>query len=955
MEYNSFYGGRKGSSFVLAKSFSSMEEMIAEFKKGNSYTTVAYDEYVLIDADNKSNPDNGKIFKRGYDSVNELGGAIYIGQIVGPPGPPPHFELKTVEEVENIKIQNPDSIEGTGVYAPGDNLIPGKYEDAQGNVKYNDEIKWSYCSVMDSNKNEIIAHVGFVFPYPVFEYEYELVDAYQSTNLMTRLDDKKHPFYEKWKLSIPKGVKGDGIKNFRLIEATNSIQDYTGKTDDVTNKRKVLVYDYYDYENNATGEPKTLYLGDYNMIDNITLNDEGTFTIDYSHNDTVTYNKLFKWIKSATLDGISGKFTIEYNQATDANGTATKYETYLKYIKDVNITDEGSVVFTYTTGETENFDKYIKTIKQVTLDSNTGLLTVDYNQEKDKDGNSTQYTANLTWVKDVNVDEEGTITFNYTTGEQEIYSKYIKTIKNIELNSNTGQLVVNYNQTTDKDGNPTQYTTNLSWINSVKVSEDGTLTFGYTTGEETSFDKYIKTIKQVALNPENGHLIVDYNQATDVNGNATQYTTDLTWVKNVNITEDGTITFSYTTGEEVTFDKYIKTIKNVELNSNTGHLTINYNQTTDKDGKSTQYNADLTWVKDIQIDDEGSVTLIYTTGNNKVYSKLIKTVDSITLDADTGEFQVVYNQDSDENGDATLYKTNLRWVKNVSIDEEGTINFDYTNGTDTTYSKYIKTVKNIELDNETGQFTVTYNHLLDANGNSTTYQTNLSWIKGMTLTEDGSVILQRSSGSDITLDNKIKWIKDAQINTGLIEGSGNQKLKITYNDNTFKEIGNPINYIMKTAFSEDFHFLVLYSDPARREAIVAAGENAIYDGRNDWHDLGSIKDDDGVLIGKNLSSTSNPQLATIDGALSYLNETYPNGLSGESLTGKIITVGADKDSKLFYAFDYSKDTNGQYMGWYYLGSLQTGGSAVAGKASDSLTQSLVDQLPSYGIWFIVEE
>lgn len=757
MEYNSFYGGRKGSSFVLAKSFGSMEEMITEFKKGNSYTTVAYDEYVLIDADNKSNPDNGKIFRRGYDSANELGGAIYIGQIVGPPGPPPHFELKTVEEVENVKIQNPDSIGGTGVYAPGDNLIPGKYEDAQGNAKYNDEIKWSYCSVMDPVKGETIAHVGFVFPYPVFEYEYELVDAYQSTNLMTRLDDKKHPFYEKWKLSIPKGVKGDELKNFRLIEATNSIQDYTGKADDVTNKRKVLVYDYYSYENNATGEPKTLYLGDYNMIDNITLNDEGTFTIDYSHDDTVTYNKLFKWIKSATLDGVSGKFTIEYNQATDANGTATKYETYLKYINSANVA------------------------------------------------------------------------------------------------------------------------------------------------------------------------------------------------------ADGTITFTYTNGEKTTFNKYIKSIKNVELNTETGHLTIDYNQETDASGKSTQYNTDLTWVKDIIVDEEGSVTLDYTTGDNKTYTKILKSISTVNLDADTGKFTVTYNQETDKDGNPTEYSTNLRWVKNVSVNDEGTIVFDYTNGADTTYTKYLKIIKNVELNNETGQFTVTYNHATDKDGNSTTYQTNLSWIKGMTLADDGTVKLQRSSGSEITLDNKIKWIKKTELNTGTVEGSGNQKLKITYNDNTSEEVGNPINYIMKTAFSDDFHFLVLYSDPAKRAAVVAAGENATHDGRNDWHDLGSVKDYDGVLIGKNITETDVPQVGTIDGAISYLNATYPNGLEGDNLTGKIVTVGNAEDGKLFFAFDYGKDSNGNYLGWYYIGGLETGGSVVAGKVSDSVTQSLVDQLPSNGIWFIVEE
>ena len=52
MEYNSFYGGRRGASFVIVKRYSTIAEMITAFSQGGDYKTVNYDEYVLIDTEN---------------------------------------------------------------------------------------------------------------------------------------------------------------------------------------------------------------------------------------------------------------------------------------------------------------------------------------------------------------------------------------------------------------------------------------------------------------------------------------------------------------------------------------------------------------------------------------------------------------------------------------------------------------------------------------------------------------------------------------------------------------------------------------------------------------------------------------------------------------------------------------------------------------------------------------
>ena len=94
MDFSSFYGGRRGASFVLVKRYSSIQEMITAFKQGGDYKDVNYDEYVMIDTSNKNSVDNGKVYRRGYDYTNDLGGAEYIGQIQGPVGYAPHLNLE---------------------------------------------------------------------------------------------------------------------------------------------------------------------------------------------------------------------------------------------------------------------------------------------------------------------------------------------------------------------------------------------------------------------------------------------------------------------------------------------------------------------------------------------------------------------------------------------------------------------------------------------------------------------------------------------------------------------------------------------------------------------------------------------------------------------------------------------------------------------------------------------
>ena len=137
---SSFYGGREGRSFVITRNFSSVKEMVEKFQQGPSYNEVHFDEYVLINTVNKANPENGQVFRRGYDYNSErqidtynvktenneteiifaiekipAGGAIYIGTIVGPAGRAPVLRLAKMDDVKALgDIATLDVSEWTG-------------------------------------------------------------------------------------------------------------------------------------------------------------------------------------------------------------------------------------------------------------------------------------------------------------------------------------------------------------------------------------------------------------------------------------------------------------------------------------------------------------------------------------------------------------------------------------------------------------------------------------------------------------------------------------------------------------------------------------------------------------------------------------------------------------------------------------------------------------------------
>ena len=472
----SFYGGRPGNSFIIIKNFPTVQDMVDDFKKGPNYTDVHYDEYVIINTQDKNSEDNGKIYRRGYEYTNSQGGAEYIGTIVGPAGGSPEVQMTTEAEVEQKYQQYKDNQGFDKRFSNGSytltnhSLVPGK----QGN-DFHDEISWHCCSLRDAEtKTNTIAYIGFTFPYPIIDFTLKKVDPYVDI-AANRIDDGSHPFYEKWQLDIPNGIKGDSFKNLQVITAdkNDGVEPYgdNKQREDRENHRQILIYEYHNYDNSEKGESKKIYLGDYNMIENISLQEDGSIRITYLHDGPIVINPdtKIKWVKDMTLSN-EGLLQTQWND----NNIEQINSTPIRWIDDISFNKQtGEVTVKYNTlieqdtdsgsqivNETEKF--YLNSIRNIEVDSQTNKIKVNFTNALPQESNL------FGWIETVDIDQEGNITTTLSTGRK-ITSQnglQLRWIDSATLNNDTGLFSLKWNDNKNpqilNENNP------IKWIKDIE-------------------------------------------------------------------------------------------------------------------------------------------------------------------------------------------------------------------------------------------------------------------------------------------------------------------------------------------------------------------------------------------------------------------------------------------------------------------------------------------------------
>ena len=574
---DSLYGGHQGISFVLKAAFHSISDMVKAFKGGPNYTDVWYGEFCIIDTPNKNDKDNGKIYERGYNYQNDMGGAIYKGQVVGPSSGTPYFAMDSIDAVTKISEkdisknpytyrrfpvitdQYPTGKDENGNYITAANgniatfdfgkpdvLVPGKDE----NGNFNDNIKYTWCNIREDNADsDSWFYVGWQIPYLTVDYDIHTNSPYNAQGVredkstIVRKDDKTHPFYEQWGIGVPHGIKGDAIRNLKVItpQANEKIYpwtaltindkgvatidtnagNYEGYNDDVAKGHQIVVFDYYAFDQQINPSPYRIYVGDFNVVKSVKVSDNGTLTISYTSKDNDVQNNLVKWVNSVSLStevGTNGgKFVVTYN-----NGSAP-YEADLEWIKDITIDNNGDVTYTYV-----GRDKVIETAKlkwldDITLDEDNGHMSIVFNNTAfDK------HDYYLKWVKDINIAEDGTITLSYTGGKNNrVLNSKLKNITSATI-SDDGVITFTYNTKTGEKydtANLKKSTTNglidfkLPWITNVTlgtgISEDKHIQIKYNNKPNAeSIGAPINFVQNMIVRPSDWHLLVLFNDPT---------------------------------------------------------------------------------------------------------------------------------------------------------------------------------------------------------------------------------------------------------------------------------------------------------------------------------------------------------------------------------------------------------------------------------------------------------
>ena len=550
----SFYGGKPGNPFIIVASFPDINTMTNSFNN-KSYTTVHYDEYVIINTTNKNDKDNGKIFRRGYS------GPEYIAQIVGPAGPAPHVLFKKPNEVEQHESETGYTTMTSTITSDvmDDSLVPGmdrtKSEDDP--EKYHDSITWKCYSVKDANSEESVIQVGFIMPYLVVDFETESISAYNEYGrysgepTIEKTDSGQHPFYNKWKIGIPKGIKGDGVSNLRidtvqvssnpLVRQTHIYYDITTFSEDPNNTGE-------NQQGNVNGRTETVDLGIYNSITGIDLDNQGTFSIMCTdETQSKTYQREIKWIKNIVKgyygeDGEGneiyynspGQITFEFN----TNLPEDRITLPLDEISNIDVAENGTLTFTMSSENSQYvFQRRIQWIDEVRLTSD-GVLQVRYNTNTNTQNPFTDVSGqqHIQWIDNLILDNHGILNAYYNTNPQSpvtLNETAIRWIDSITINN--GDLTVVYN---DLNNANLQNSVTFNRAMNIPVdihlnAEEYTLDVDWADPTyKTSLGKYPNSIQRVALDGV-GNLLMKFSDPALQGQTSYQGQTNWTYIGNL--------------------------------------------------------------------------------------------------------------------------------------------------------------------------------------------------------------------------------------------------------------------------------------------------------------------------------------------------------------------------------------------------------------------------------------
>lgn len=491
---DSLYGGKPGAAFVIKTSFPSIADMVEAFRQGPDYKDVWYGEHCIIDTPNKNDADNGKIYQRGANFSEANGNAIYIGQIVGPQSGTPYYSIKPMSEIKSmLNVDLDTDLYEQRAYPYFDNGDEKVWvDDSNSNIdkdlailslslaaedgeepslvsgKEQDDIKYTWVNVSKPHANgyPTWTYVGFQIPYTVVEMTAESISPYDSPTVEENVESKEHPFWYSYNLGIPKGVKGDTLRNIRVITLSEyyegkiyRIEDFVVNNDGTVsvgtpsytfdgNERQVYVVDFLVYDNEQNPTAYTIYIGEYNQVSEINLSDNGTLKFSFTYDDDVEFSNKVKWIDNISLDN-SGKLIVAYNNGSE------DYTATLSWVDNIEINEtSGEIKAHWCDGHETLLDSKLKLVKEAYITSD-GVITFTTNVADENitvlnadthEAFKLTYPTNITLTDDTSIDGDKRIRVDWNGDNGAVYiGDSINYIVDMYVNPSNWHLLVLFN------------------------------------------------------------------------------------------------------------------------------------------------------------------------------------------------------------------------------------------------------------------------------------------------------------------------------------------------------------------------------------------------------------------------------------------------------------------------------------------------------------------------------
>lgn len=276
-------------------------------------------KYVVNAADNieiTSTEDNGDFNKDWLAFVsNPGGGAEYVGQIIGPQGESPWIKIKGWSDFnESFEEHELETVKGKGVLDD----TKGKVTDDDGNIIYNDDIRYGYLTMRDDSDNIVGAYFGIDIPKTVYEFSASSASPYGPTII--------------WYPGRPESAAAvNGYFYLNIDDGTYSVLNADGKFEDYTEKLPndpVIVK--YTLNRPNEGEDGVYYYdwqeNKYYLYDK--TNQEITLV-----GETKTYNTVPKYVEENPWTALKGTITSEwaYDNLIREKGESRKHNYYKSF------------------------------------------------------------------------------------------------------------------------------------------------------------------------------------------------------------------------------------------------------------------------------------------------------------------------------------------------------------------------------------------------------------------------------------------------------------------------------------------------------------------------------------------------------------------------------------------------------------------------------------------------